>query len=192
MRHLVYVIAVACALLMSQGCAASSGQALHRSLAQGPSPENAQRLLAYGKAFARRGDATRAEEYLNLALDHGADEREVTPLLISVCVKDRRYRSAVVYAEAYLRKHPGEGRLRFLLGTLYGGLGEAVHARKQLESLLASEPDHADAHFALALLLRDDLGDHGLADQHFRRYLALAPSGVHAEEAQGSLLTRLP
>ena len=40
--------------------------------------------------------------------------------------------------------------------------------------------------------VRDQLKSAELADHHFRNYLRLDPRGQHAEEATGSLLTRVP
>ena len=69
-------------------------------------------LLDRGKAFAAVGDTTRAEEYLTAALDQGADARQVMPLLLEVCVRTGRYRSAIQHGEDHLRKHP-EDRLLY-------------------------------------------------------------------------------
>jgi hypothetical protein len=57
---------------------------------------------------------------------------------------------------------------------------------------LQTAPRHADAHYALAVLLRDELGNHSQADAHFRAYLELRPEGEHAEEASESLLEAMP
>ena len=57
--------------------------------------------------------------------------------------------------------------------------------------VLEEEPDDAQAHFALAGLLRDK-GDPIAADHHFREYLRVDPKGPNAEEARGHLLQRVP
>ena len=79
-----------------------------------------------------------------------------------------------------------------MLATLYIGLAENEAARRELERVLALAPNHAAAHYTLAVLLRDELGHHGQADEHFREYLRLDPHGRHAEEAGSSLLQRVP
>jgi len=149
-------------------------------------------LMARASSAASRADYTRAEQYLNLAKESGRDEAEITPLLIDVCIKDQRYRAALQYAQDHLRRHPRAYRLRFVEATLLSALGEVAHAREELEKVLAESPAHADAHYSLAVLLRDDLGNHLEADQHFRSYLQLAPRGAHAEEAGESLLEAVP
>jgi tetratricopeptide (TPR) repeat protein len=150
------------------------------------------KLVDRGKAFARIGDLTRAEQYLSAALDEGADPRVVLPLLMRVCVESGRLRVAIRHADDFLKRHPDDTRLRYLLGTLYAAVGEPANARRQFEQVLERDPDNADAHYALAMLARDVDGDYARADHHFREYLRLNPSGPHAQEARGSLLKSVP
>src|SRR5262249_6382505 len=145
------------------------------------------KLLERGKAFASVGDWTRAEQYLSAAIDAGADARTVTPLLLRVCIADRRYRVAISYAEEYLRKHPDDLQMRNVIGPLYSAVGDTPHARSELERVLSSEPNNAEAHFALASALREANEDPAAMDYHFREYLRLDPRGAHAEEAKGAL-----
>jgi Flp pilus assembly protein TadD len=149
-------------------------------------------LLDRGKAFAAVGDTTRAEEYLTAALDQGADARQVMPLLLEVCVRTGRYRSAIQHGEDHLRKHPDDVRTRFVVGTLYVAIGETKDAKSNLETVVTARPDDARAHYALAILARDNENDVVGADRHFREYLRIEPNGAHAEEARASLLKRMP
>jgi Flp pilus assembly protein TadD len=150
------------------------------------------RLLLQGRAFAAVGDTTRAEQYLAAALAGGGDDHAIVPLLIEVCVADGRFRSAIEYAEPFVQKHPQDTHARFLLGTLYDGIGAFDRARAEYESVVASKPDAPDPHWALGILLRDEVKDPVLADTHFREYLRLSPSGEHADEARASLLKEVP
>jgi Flp pilus assembly protein TadD len=104
-------------------------------------------------------------------------------------VRDKQYRAASLAAENHLRKHPADVSLRFVAGTLHASLGDAVSARRDFEEVIAREPSNAEAHYALAVSLRDDKGDLVAADEHFRHYLKLSPDGAHAEEARGLLLS---
>lgn len=149
-------------------------------------------LLARARAFAKIGDFTRAEQYIDLARRGGADESRLLPLLLEVCIKDQRYRAAVQHSEEYLRKRPGEYRVRFMLATLELALGELEVARGELETVLRTAPTHAEAHYTLAVLFRDELGQPREADAHFREYLKLAPHGNHNREAADSLLRGMP
>jgi tetratricopeptide (TPR) repeat protein len=150
------------------------------------------KLLDRGKAFASVGDTTRAEQYFAAAMASGADERIVVPLLLTVCAQDGRYRVAIQYAETYLKSHPGDLRVRFVLGTLYSAVNEADPARAALSTVVDARPEDAEAHFALGVLLRDSDHDYAGADQQFREYIRLNPRGSHAEEAQASLLKSVP
>lgn len=151
-----------------------------------------ENLVDRGRAFAAVGDTTRAEEYLAAALDQGANPKEVLPLLLQVCVQTGRYRSAIQHAENHLRKHPEDVRTRFVLGTIYAAIGETKDAKAALETVVASRPDEPSAHYALAVLARDNENDVVSADRHFREYLRIEPQGSHAEEARASLLKRMP
>lgn len=178
-------------LFLLAGCARSSTAPL-TAADDSERAEAAAELMHRAQVFARASDYTRAEQYLNLAAESGRDEGEVTPLLIDVCIKDQRYRAALEYAEQYLRSHPRAYRLRFVTASLLSALGDIAHAREELDRVLTAQPSYADAHYSIAILLRDELGNHLEADRHFREYLRLAPSGRHAEEAGQSLLEAMP
>lgn len=201
------------------GCAPTAKQRAEAEIAAIRKESDADTLLERGKAFAAIGDHTRAEEYLASALDAGADPREVLPLLMEVCVKTGRYRSAIQHGENHLRRHPNDHHTRIMVGALYAALDEAKHARAQLERVLGDMPDddelddedeevaaspaaegeageeaalRAQAHYILAIVARDTDRNVVEADRHFRAYLRIAPNGSHAEEARASLLKRIP
>jgi tetratricopeptide (TPR) repeat protein len=178
---------LACAAA-SFGCASAPERRLRADVRTFQSEQAPAKLAARGRAFASMGDTTRAREYFDAALEAGGDERELTPLLLSVCVRDGRYRLAIDYAEQYLRKHPRDRSMRFVLGTLRAGVGEPVAAEAAFAKVIQDDPEHPEAEYALAVLLRDQRGDLRGADQHFRAYLKLQPEGDHAEEAKSSLL----
>ena len=152
----------------------------------------ADKLFDRGKAFHNVGDLTRAEQYYAAALKAGAPSGKVLPHLMRACVDSHRYRVAIEYAQPYLVQHPGDWRLRLVVATLYGAIGEKEEERVQLERALESNPDDATGQYALATLLRDEYKDLPGADVHFREYLRLDPAGAHAEEARGGLLKSVP
>lgn len=150
--------------------------------------EAPEKLFAKGRELARLGDNNRAEQYLSGAMDGGADPAKVLPLLLRVCIAERRYRVAIDYAEPYMRRRPDDYKLRFVIASLYHSIGETQNARRELEEVMRTKPDHADAHFAMAVIYRDDEQDVAQADVHFREYLRIAPTGEHALEARASLM----
>lgn len=153
--------------------------------------ETPEKLFARGRAFANVADFTRAEQYLSAAIDAGGDAREILPILLRVCVAERRYRVAIDYTQRYLRRQPADHRMRLVLGTLYVNVGEPEAAKEELDRVLAADPDAAPAHYARGVLARDEK-DAVTADRHFREYLRIDPRGSHADEARGSLLQEVP
>ncbi len=174
------------------GCMPTPADHVKADMAVMKQEGKADKLVDRGKAFAAVGDTTRAEQYFAAAMTSGADERVVIPLLLTVCARDGRYRVAIQYAEGYLKEHPGDLRVRFVLGTLYAAVNEPDAAREALRVVVEARPEDADAHFALGVLLRDGDHDYAGADQQFREYIRLKPRGPHAEEAQASLLKSVP
>lgn len=154
--------------------------------------ERPDTLLADGRAFAAVGDTTRAEQYFTAAIAQGADEAKVLPLIVEVCVRDGRYELAIDHASRYATRHPNDVRMRYLLGTLYAAIGEASHARSELEFVVQAKPNDPEPHWALAKVLHDQAKDLTLADGQFREYLRLAPTGSHADEARASLSNTAP
>jgi Tfp pilus assembly protein PilF len=168
-------------------CGASQGDKMKAQMRAAQAEQTADKLVQRGREFAGAGDTTRAEQYFAAAINRGGDERAILPMLLIVCIQDGRFRVAIEYAATYLKRHPQDVRVRLLLGTLYAAVGESQPAHHELQMVLDARPADIDAHYALAVLSRDENDPVG-ADKHFREYLRLAPNGPHAEEAQASLL----
>lgn len=150
------------------------------------------KLVARGRAFAKVGDLTRAEQYLAAALDAGAEIDVALPMLLRVCIAEQRYRAAIAYGEPHLKKRPDDTRLRFVIASLYSNIGETVIAREHLEKVVEAQPENAEVHFAMGMLALESDGDMVTADGHFREYLRLEPQGSHAAEARSHLLRSMP
>lgn len=147
-----------------------------------------QKLFERGKAFHSVGDLTRAEQYYAAAMQTGYPVEKVLPLLLRVCIEGGRLQVAIDYATPVLKKSPADHKLRLVLASLYSATGQHAVARGHYEKVVADRPDDPAAHYALAVLLRDEFRDLAGADRHFREYLRVSPDGPHAEEAKGSLL----
>jgi tetratricopeptide (TPR) repeat protein len=174
------------------GCTQTPVEKAERDLQAMRAEHSKETLAERGKAFAAVGDLTRGEEYLAAALDQGASPKEILPLLLDVCVRGGRYRSAIQHAENHLRRNPHDYATRLVVGTLYAALGEEKEAKDALEQVVEARPNDAQAHYVLAVLARDNENDVISADRHFREYLRIEPNGSHAEEARASLLKRMP
>ena len=196
---------------LAVSCAPSAAQKVEADIAAVRKESDAKTLVERGKAFAAVGDHTRAEEYLASGIEAGADPRDVLPLLLDVCVKTGRYRSAIQHGENHLRKFPHDMRTRVMVGALYAAINESKQAKEQLERVVTSDADdgadagkaadpaapgpvrlQAQAHYLLAVVARDNDNDVVGADRHFREYLRMEPAGAHAEEARASLLKKVP
>ncbi len=148
----------------------------------------AEQLMARGRAFFQVGDYTRSIQYFNDAIRAGAPEREAAQPLMLAYVQSNQFRLGIAFGEDYLRRHPGDYRLRYLVGTLLNAIGKPKHAAAHFRRVVQSNADFADAHYALAVVYRDFDHRPTLADSHFRKYLSLQPQGEHADEAREGLL----
>ena len=63
--------------------------------------------------------------------------------------------------------------------------GDFARAISLYESALEDRPTDAEVHYKLALLYDDKMNDPLDALHHFKRYLAIAPSGARANEVKG-------
>lgn len=174
--------------LVCGGCASQQGARMQKDVNVFQRERSAERLVQRGAAFASVGDTTRAQQYLEAALDNGGREAEIIPMLITVCVRDGRYRLAIQYARRYLATQPGDSKMHFVLGTLHAGLNETEAAEREFELAARGERNNAELQYSLAVLLRDQKDDLLAADGHFREYLRLEPDGEHAEEARAGTL----
>jgi tetratricopeptide (TPR) repeat protein len=189
MKKIMLILLTFAQALIAMGCASRpAGAKIVEDVKTIKEERAPEKLFAQGRAFAAVADLTRAEQYLAAAIDAGADEQQVLPLLLRVCIEAKHYRVALTYAEPPLRHHPDDHRLRFVVASLYATIGDLANARSELERVVQAAPEEPEARYALAVLLRDQLGDPVGSDAHFRSYLRLAPEGRHAEEARACLL----
>ena len=177
--RLVVVLLVGCAAAAG-GPVESGGTAANAAdpLAQ----ISAEQLFTQGVALAESGDVLRAEEYLSAAMERGYPQAQVLPVLLRVCLAASRLGAALSYAKPYLQLHPDDYQLRYLVAAVQFGLGRPGEAQRELERVLKQQPDFAQAHYMLAVILRDHVDDLDGATAHFRRHQALDPSGVHGAE----------
>jgi Flp pilus assembly protein TadD len=182
MKH--RIAAILLGLSCGVGCAGNAGQAIRADAEVVRRESTPNVLLHRGDAFAAVGDSTRAEQYYAAALAAGGDQHSLVRRLVRVCVSGQRYRAALAYADDYLLHHPSDHEVRFARATISVGVGETEQAHADLTELVKVEPNNPAVHFALGVLLRDDLADLPEARVHFARYLALAPNGSNAAEAR--------
>jgi tetratricopeptide (TPR) repeat protein len=93
-----------------------------------------------------------------------------------------RYYMAIELDEDYVEA-------RANLGCVLAETGQRELAIAAFEGALRYHPDYADAHYHLARTL-DDLGRRLTAEQHWRKFLTLAPDSPWAAEAAERLQQR--
>ncbi len=185
-------VALSLALASTTACAPSPQQKAKADMAVIERETTPARLQNRGEGAAMSGDFTRAEQYFVAAIRAGGDQRLLTKRLLVVCVNDGRFPAAVSYGEDYLRGHPTDTDIRYAVATVYAAIGETSRARDELTRVVQEKPDLADAHYALASVLRQQ-GDALLdADTQFREYIRLEPNGQYAEAARSLLLKSVP
>ena len=72
-------------------------------------------------------------------------------------------------------------------GDAKSAQGDFARAISLYEAALDDSPRCAEVHYKLALLYDDKLNDPVSALHHFRRYLALSPTGAHAPDVKNSI-----
>ncbi|MCP4446825.1 MAG: hypothetical protein GY811_15975 [Myxococcales bacterium] len=174
--------------------ALSTACASHRQGPVGPPPSDpiasveAAELRSQGLGFARRGDLVRAQQYLSAARQKGFDERVVVPELVKVCIAASRLRAALAFAEPYLRRHPGDAGMQYVVGTIHMALGNLHEASNHLSGALFAGHLMTDAAFSLALVA-EERGQPELVRAHLQEYLAESPRGRYALRARSMLLS---
>ena len=176
--------ALRCTLALHLGaCAASTAN----SGGAAPTPIDpldrigAAELFNQGEQLATHGDPIRAEQYLSSAVQRGYPARKALPLLLRVCVASSRLGAALQYAAPYLRLHPDDYHLRYLVAAVQLGLGRPDEAQRELSRVLRDAPDYADAHYLLGTILRDQ-GAADAAAAEFAAHQRLNPNGLHGAE----------
>jgi tetratricopeptide (TPR) repeat protein len=159
--------------------------------AAAPGPSGAE-LLRMADMLADGGDEVRAGQYLVAAQARGVPDRQVIGRLLKLDAAGGQYRLGIEHAEGYLQSHPSDAGVHQCLASFYLAIGATAEAAREYTRVLEQRPDNAEAHFALATLLRDAGIERGRTDVHYRAYIALAPHGRHADEARAGLLQELP
>jgi tetratricopeptide (TPR) repeat protein len=144
--------------------------------------QSQREMVSRARQSMRRGDSIRAEHYYSLALEQGYDATELMPELLAVCLASSRLRSALNYAEPYLRKHPKDANLRYLVATVHLGLNQRKAAKQELHTVIRHDRSLADAYFLLAVL--EYSTDRDTAKQYLNEYILLRPMGDKANEAR--------
>lgn len=144
-------------------------------------------LIERGKSLAAQGQGVRAEQVFLAALDAGADGSEVLPMLLEVCIAGGRLQRALDYAHMGLSRGTKTGRLHYLAATLHHALGQPRKARDQAALALADHHPAVDAWLLMAELHVRYFRQKNEAEECYRQFLRVRPSGVEADRARRAL-----
>jgi tetratricopeptide (TPR) repeat protein len=169
-------------LLLSLCLAACSASAARDPATPTDSSEAAKALFERGRELMEEGDSVRAEQYLAAALREGYDWEQALPPLMRVCLTGSRLRAGLNYATPYLKAHPDAVWLRYLVATVYLGLGQPIKAREHLLAIEGRDPYQARTQYLLGQTEWDGLGNEAAAASHYREYLRIEPNGPNARE----------
>ena len=161
-------------------CSASSAR--DSATAATDSSEAAKALFERGRELMEEGDSVRAEQYLAAALREGYDWEQALPPLMRVCLTGSRLRAGLNYATPYLKAHPDVVWLRYLVATVYLGLGQPIKAREHLLAIEGRDPYQARTQYLLGQTEWEGLGNEAAAASHYREYLRIEPNGPNARE----------
>ncbi len=181
-RAALFRVALAVFVALSNGACGGAEKTPEAPVQRTPGGSEA---FKKGREALLRGDHTRAEQYLKLALDEGYAPDETVLLLVHACLSSSRFRAALNYAEPHLQNHPEDKALRYLVATVHLGLGHREDGLRHLNLLAEQDPNYPDTYF-LRGAARWNEGDRGAATD-FEKYLSLAPEGRHAAEVRSHL-----
>ena len=153
-------------------------------------PDSMLGHLKRGEAYLRRGDYDAALRDLRRATDLDASALPAQELLADVNYALARYDRAAQRYDVYLRLDDGSPRILYKQALAYYSGGEPGPAIAALRKAIGLDEKFAEAHYLLALCLRDVLDPRG-ALAALEKALALAPGMLQAREELADLYRSL-
>ena len=141
MRSLLCILLVGCATV-------SEKPTLEKKLSDNPNDRAVN--LRLGEQAEASGDTLRAEQYYLRAEALGVPQEEILPRLLRVLVNAHRYDEALERCKKRLDLKPEDRATRYVEAALYVAVDRPKEAEKELDSLVRTKPDDADAYLALA------------------------------------------
>jgi len=123
-----------------------------------------------GQAAAQEGDFEAAVEHLERAVELRPDVAEAQATLGNIYLRQGRLEEAGAALRAELAAHPVDHRSRYVLATVLELDNQPQAALREVELVLAAEPDFADAGYLRGKILLED----GRVDEAAAQLLAAA------------------
>lgn len=152
-----------------------------------PAPgSDAAEILDLADDLEAAGEFVEAAEAVRAVLQAQGPSARVVFMLAELLYRSGDLTAARERYYGVIELDPDHLQARASLGCVLAELGEHDLAVAALEGVLRQEPDYADGHWHIAGVLRD-MGLTGDADNHLRRFLALAPESPWAALARARL-----
>ncbi len=137
---------------------------------------------AYNRAreYHRRGDRDRAIFFFTRAIENDDSMADAFIGLGTIYIETG---DAELAKDAYrlaLERRPGDATTRYNYALALHALGERDAAAAETARVLREQPDLANAHYLMGVLLAEDAARRNEARAHFQRFLALAPDHDNA------------
>lgn len=174
----------------------ASIESFNKALAVNPNCQDC--LYNIGYAYAQKKELDKAEENYKKAILVKPDYAEAYNGLANIYNAQRKFdEAAAASAKANELTASAPGGLAggnadslYNQGVILWNSGKIPDAKKSFEQAIAANPNHAEAHYQLAMALVNE-GKLAEAATEFNSYLKLAPDGPNAATAK-ALVAQLP
>jgi tetratricopeptide (TPR) repeat protein len=159
------------------GAATAAANAAAAVVPEKPIDPEAQRAFDSARSALRAGRTADAERGFRDVAARYPDLGGAHANLGLIMRNAGKHDESIAALERAVKASPRQPVFFNQLGVSYRHKGQFAKAREAYESALALDPNYADAHLNLGVLLDLYLGDNALALVHYERYLALSPAG---------------
>jgi tetratricopeptide (TPR) repeat protein len=159
------------------GAATAAANAAAAVVPEKPIDPEAQRAFDSARSALRAGRTADAERGFRDVAARYPDLGGAHANLGLILRNAGKHDESIAALERAVKASPRQPVFFNQLGVSYRHKGQFAKAREAYESALALDPNYADAHLNLGVLLDLYLGDNALALVHYERYLALSPAG---------------
>ena len=144
-----------------------------------------------GAAYAQEKDYDKAEASYKKAIELKADYGEAYSGLASIYNAQRKFDLAAAAGAKAQELTSGAGAaggsgnpdILYNQGVISWNAGKVAEAKKAFESAIAANPNHAESHYQLGMVLVNE-GNLAGAASEFETYVKLAPEGPNAAQAK--------
>lgn len=126
------------------------------------------------------------DQYLQI-IKEDPQNFEALVALGNIYYKIQDWGSAIQMYQKALKINPLDNDTRTNMATAYYYLGKPDIATRHLQQVLAKDPNHAEAHYSLGIILWKSKADYRTALREFENYLQLAPSGLKTKAARENI-----